>query len=163
MGANAAGARVNWKSVCTLRSEGGLGLKDLISWNVACMVALIRVLLAGQGSLWVAWVNVYVLKGGTFLCGISRDVLTWELELEWAVKYYKGKSLIALILRLAWNAFLYFVWKERNGRIFKSACLDPSSLLHSIEDVVHTRLSGKYIQRSDSIDLQLCCRWGITV
>ncbi|KAL4295399.1 hypothetical protein GQ457_12G022400 [Hibiscus cannabinus] len=28
------------------------------------------------------------------------DALTWELDLEWTVKYYNGKSLIALILRL---------------------------------------------------------------
>ncbi|KAL4297894.1 hypothetical protein GQ457_12G022390 [Hibiscus cannabinus] len=46
-----------------------------------------------------------------------------------------------------------------SGRIFKFICLDPSSLLHSIKNVVHTRLSWKYIQRSDSIYLQLYCKW----
>ena len=32
------GARVKWKDVCHSRSEGVLGLKDMASWNKACIM-----------------------------------------------------------------------------------------------------------------------------
>ena len=34
----AKGARVKWNDVCHPRSEGGLGLKDMASWNKACIM-----------------------------------------------------------------------------------------------------------------------------
>ena len=35
---SAKGARVKWKDICYPKSEGGLGLKDLFSWNQACIM-----------------------------------------------------------------------------------------------------------------------------
>ena len=35
---NARGAKVSWEEICLPKSEGGLGLKDIISWNTACML-----------------------------------------------------------------------------------------------------------------------------
>ncbi|XP_039070448.1 uncharacterized protein LOC120217415 [Hibiscus syriacus] len=32
----ATGARVNWGTICQSKSEGGLGLKDIKTWNKAC-------------------------------------------------------------------------------------------------------------------------------
>ena len=34
----AKGARVIWSSICYPKNEGGLGLKDITSWNKACIV-----------------------------------------------------------------------------------------------------------------------------
>ncbi|XP_039009969.1 uncharacterized protein LOC120138595 [Hibiscus syriacus] len=47
------GARVSWKVICLLKSEGGLGINDVGGWNKSCSVQLIRKLLANDGSLWV--------------------------------------------------------------------------------------------------------------
>ena len=30
--------RVKWKDICHPRSEGRLGLKDILSWNQACIM-----------------------------------------------------------------------------------------------------------------------------
>ncbi|XP_039043535.1 uncharacterized protein LOC120182715 [Hibiscus syriacus] len=62
----AAGARVCWDKICLPKSEGGLGLKNLKNWNRACIVNFIKKILAGEGSLWVAWVNRYVIKEQNF-------------------------------------------------------------------------------------------------
>ncbi|XP_039064795.1 uncharacterized protein LOC120210041 [Hibiscus syriacus] len=53
----AVGARVSWDRICKPKSEGGLGLNDIKSWNKTCMILLIKNLLAVESSLWVAWIH----------------------------------------------------------------------------------------------------------
>ncbi|XP_039009813.1 uncharacterized protein LOC120138412 [Hibiscus syriacus] len=53
------------------------------------------------------------------LCSLSRNVGSWGQELDWALSHLKGKSLIVLILKLAWSCFVYSVWEERNFRLFR--------------------------------------------
>ena len=60
---SAQGARVSWKAICFPKSEGGLGLKDTISWNKACILQNIWAIITKAGSLWIAWLQAYVLKG----------------------------------------------------------------------------------------------------
>ncbi|XP_039040914.1 uncharacterized protein LOC120179370 [Hibiscus syriacus] len=43
--------------VCTLKSEGGLGLRNLVVWSSACCMLLVRNILAVEGSLWIAWIE----------------------------------------------------------------------------------------------------------
>ena len=52
------------------------------------------------------------------LCELRRAVLGWSAELNWAVKKLKGRSLIAIILRAAWRAYVYFIWREKNQRLY---------------------------------------------
>ena len=63
---NARGAKVRWEDICLPKSEGGLGLKDIISWNTACMLQNIWAIICRSGSLWIAWIEEYVLKGKSF-------------------------------------------------------------------------------------------------
>ncbi|XP_048621873.1 uncharacterized protein LOC125591527 [Brassica napus] len=58
-------AKVSWET-CTLdKSEGGLGCRDLVNWNTACILKLIWMLFTCSGSIWVArWIKIRV-GGGT--------------------------------------------------------------------------------------------------
>ena len=60
---SAKGARVSWKEICFPKSEGGLGIKDIESWNNACILQNIWAIISKAGSIWIAWLNEYVLKG----------------------------------------------------------------------------------------------------
>ena len=60
---SAKGARVSWSSVCYPKSEGGLGLKDITNWNKACIIQNIWSIFTKVGSLWIAWIEAYVLEG----------------------------------------------------------------------------------------------------
>ena len=62
----ARGVRVKWQEICYPRSEGGLGLKDIYSWNQACIMQNIWALITKAGSIWIAWIQAYVLKGKDF-------------------------------------------------------------------------------------------------
>ncbi|XP_039071270.1 uncharacterized protein LOC120218393 [Hibiscus syriacus] len=75
------GARVSWKTICLLKSEGGLGIHDIGGWNKSCSVQLIRKLLANNGSLWVVWMRSYTIRNADF----------WQMEVpknaSWSFKY----------------------------------------------------------------------------
>ena len=47
-------ARVSWENVCFPKSEGGLGLEDLVSWNKACVLQSIWAIISKSGSIWIA-------------------------------------------------------------------------------------------------------------
>ncbi|CAA7040466.1 unnamed protein product [Microthlaspi erraticum] len=56
-------ARVAWSTVTTPKEEGGLGIKDLTTWNKACCLKLIWLLFFQSGSIWVAWYTKEILQG----------------------------------------------------------------------------------------------------
>ena len=56
-------AKVAWKDVCTPKSQGGFGLKNLDIWNEALLIKNLWSIAVDKNSLWVKWVNVYKLKG----------------------------------------------------------------------------------------------------
>ncbi|XP_023641338.1 uncharacterized protein LOC111831447 [Capsella rubella] len=63
---SARGAKVAWDTVCTPKEEGGLGLRNLHDINQVFGLKLIWLLFAGNGSLWVAWIEKKVLNGRHF-------------------------------------------------------------------------------------------------
>ncbi|XP_039010400.1 uncharacterized protein LOC120139152 [Hibiscus syriacus] len=76
----AKGTRISWNKLCCPKSEGGLGLKDLSSWNKACMVQLIRKILTSNGSLWVAWIHCYVIKNSGLSDINGSSSLRWSFR-----------------------------------------------------------------------------------
>jgi hypothetical protein len=63
---NAAKAKVSWTEICFPKKEGGLVLKDVEIWNISSVIRHIWSLFAKSGSLWVAWIKEYLLKGKSF-------------------------------------------------------------------------------------------------
>ncbi|CAN1167452.1 Putative ribonuclease H protein At1g65750, partial [Linum perenne] len=56
-------AKVSWKKIAKPKAEGGLDIKDMSTWNIACVARHIWSILCQAGSLWVAWIRCYRLKG----------------------------------------------------------------------------------------------------
>ena len=56
-------ARVSWETVTLTKDEGGLGVKDLHSWNLACILKLVWLLFFRPNSVWVCWFKEVILKG----------------------------------------------------------------------------------------------------
>ncbi|XP_010473894.1 PREDICTED: uncharacterized protein LOC104753325 [Camelina sativa] len=48
-------ARVSWDTLTKTKEQGGLGIRDLATWNMACVLKLIWLLFFRLGSVWVAW------------------------------------------------------------------------------------------------------------
>ena len=47
---------MSWKAICQPKDEGGLGLKDILTWNQACVLQNIWTIITKAGSLWIAWI-----------------------------------------------------------------------------------------------------------
>ncbi|KAE8691842.1 Bifunctional dTDP-4-dehydrorhamnose 3,5-epimerase/dTDP-4-dehydrorhamnose reductase [Hibiscus syriacus] len=75
-----SGARVSWERICMPKSEGGLGIKGIKSWNKVCTIIHIKNLLAGEGSLWVAWTHKYIIKQQNFWSMDIPSTSSWTLR-----------------------------------------------------------------------------------
>ncbi|XP_013630775.1 PREDICTED: uncharacterized protein LOC106336482 [Brassica oleracea var. oleracea] len=56
-------ARVSWETVVLTKRQGGLGVKDLLTWNRACTLRLLWLLFFRPESVWVQWFKEVILKG----------------------------------------------------------------------------------------------------
>lgn len=53
----AAGARVSWGSICTPKSEGGLGIRKLEDFEMVFRLKRVWLFFSASGSLWVPWLR----------------------------------------------------------------------------------------------------------
>ncbi|XP_056857638.1 uncharacterized protein LOC130506964, partial [Raphanus sativus] len=56
-------ARVSWETVTLTKEQGGLGVKDLHKWNLACLLKLVWMLFFRPKSVWVCWFKEVILRG----------------------------------------------------------------------------------------------------
>lgn len=77
-------ANVKWSQVCSPKSVGGLGLRDLFSWNKVFGLKLIWLLFSNSGFLWVAWCKEHKLRRKFFwnLSEKSSGSSTWSQLLK---------------------------------------------------------------------------------
>ena len=94
---------------------------------------------------------------------MHKDVGPWEEELTWAVQRIKGKALISIVLKIAWRAFIYFVWRERNRRLHNELAETPLQLLEQVKDVVRIKLAGLTNVADDDVNRRLCCNWDLMI
>ncbi|KAG4133055.1 hypothetical protein ERO13_D08G071266v2, partial [Gossypium hirsutum] len=82
-------------------------------------------------------------------------------ELAWTILKLKGKSLLVVILKLAWSAYLYVVWRQRNKKYFGASLLTEDTILVQIKEIVRVHLGGSLINRTNPTNASLCTFWGI--
>ncbi|KAI8532530.1 hypothetical protein RHMOL_Rhmol11G0220700 [Rhododendron molle] len=67
---------------------------------------------------------------------IDRGVLAFTDEIAWACNHKAGPSLAHLVFRLSLAASVYWIWRERNFRIFQHQRKDARGLSSQIEEEV---------------------------
>lgn len=55
-----------------------MGLRDLKEWNKACILQHVRSILVEEGSLWIAWIREYVLKGRSYWDASPSSSSSWN-------------------------------------------------------------------------------------
>ena len=59
-------AKVAWSTLCYPLDEGGLGIKNIKTWNKAATLKYVWRLLTEDSSIWAAWVKSVLLRGRCF-------------------------------------------------------------------------------------------------
>ena len=83
------------------------------------------------------------------MCGLRKAVYDWDEKLKWAYQKLKRKSLLSIILRNAWSVYIYFVWKERNDRLYKSKEETSEQVQDQIKQGTRLRLEGLHNVKPD--------------
>lgn len=68
-----------------------------------------------------------------FSRGLSRIARGWLCELSWAEKKLKGKALVSVVLRVAWNVYIHNIRKERNNKRHGKA---PQSMANIFDSII---------------------------
>lgn len=70
-------AKVKWDDVCMPKKEGGLGIKNLRTWNIALLTKHVWKIISGHNSLWVKWVKEYHVKDRNFWDIMNKNNMSW--------------------------------------------------------------------------------------
>ena len=74
--------------------------------------------------------------------GLSRVIGSWQEEFSWVVRTFRGKAIRTIIMRLAWNAHIYFIWHERNRRLHGGHHREEQDIVMFIVNAVNNKLIG---------------------
>ncbi|XP_056848817.1 uncharacterized protein LOC130498972 [Raphanus sativus] len=103
-------ARVGWETVTLTKDQGGLGVKDLHKWNMACILKLIWMLFFRPDSVWVSWFKEVILNGdvSNYWTVRTNSSYSWMVN-----KLIKARELVYPLLRrrLGDGATTYF-WED---------------------------------------------------
>lgn len=90
-------ARVSWETVVLTKRQGGLGVKDLRTWNRACAIRLIWLLFFRPDSVWVQWFKEVILKGSVhnYWSTTPKQSYSWLVN-----KLLKMKTVVFPLMKL---------------------------------------------------------------
>ncbi|XP_074297355.1 uncharacterized protein LOC141628067 [Silene latifolia] len=92
--------RVSWAKVCVPKSEGGLGIKDSITWNHAAIGKLVWWVYCSPDRLLVKWVNQVYIKGRNWAEYTPSADLSWgwksicKVQEKLAPDFHNGQWLL---------------------------------------------------------------------
>ncbi|XP_074288871.1 uncharacterized protein LOC141614018 [Silene latifolia] len=77
-----------WQGLCRPRHEGGLDIKEVLSWNKCQMLRWVWKICYKPESLWASWFSHYVLKGASIWSATSTVSHSWFWKSVIQVKDY---------------------------------------------------------------------------
>ncbi|PKI61843.1 hypothetical protein CRG98_017741 [Punica granatum] len=75
-------------------------------------------------------------------CGIARDVGDWSFEFTWASSTLKGRVVHTIVLKIAWNGYIYSTWRARNLKLHDADCVTEEAIWLWIRGAVRARMMG---------------------
>ena len=71
---------ISWKKVCCLKKEGGLGLRNIETWNLVVVGKLAWHIHHMTKSLWVRWIHGVYTKGANWFIFKPPPPASWVLK-----------------------------------------------------------------------------------
>ncbi|KAK3193377.1 hypothetical protein Dsin_024687 [Dipteronia sinensis] len=100
------GVKICWSDICLPKKEGGLGIKDLSSWNKALMIRHRWILIYGTSNLWSSWIKAYHLKDSNLWEAKAPCTCYWN----WRKLLHLRPLVHPLIRHFIGNGSSTFLW-----------------------------------------------------
>ncbi|GJY51117.1 hypothetical protein Tco_0441964 [Tanacetum coccineum] len=143
-------AKVAWEVVCLPKIEGGLGIRHLEAFNTTliintnlnlfqCLLCLSqpdshdRLFFECTFSLQV-WNHIKAFAGLPRISSSLDDIVDSIISIS------KRRSARGIIAKLVFATSAYFIWQERNGRLFKNQKRSPNLVIECITSKVRLKL-----------------------
>ncbi|GAV57021.1 hypothetical protein CFOL_v3_00560 [Cephalotus follicularis] len=78
VGSSKKGGKVAWSIVCSSKDEGGLGIKDTRSWNLAAIMKIGWDICRRKASEWTDWCYAVLLKNKYFWAAPVTGACSWS-------------------------------------------------------------------------------------
>lgn len=75
-------------------------------------------------------------------CSIYRSVGDWSVELDLAIKLFKGGSFKSVLNRLTRVATIYHMWRERSARVHGGHVYTEEQIIRAIKKDIRLILSS---------------------
>ncbi|XP_074296977.1 uncharacterized protein LOC141627646 [Silene latifolia] len=144
-------SQVSWEKVCVPKNEGGLGIRDSLSWNIGKLVWMIY---SCPDRLWVKWVHQVYLKGTAWTDYTPSGDVSWgwkvicRIKNKLALGYINGQwTLDAKGYSVSSGNDLFIGWliarealKLKDKLYALGNSTDATCLLCGMEDESHSHL-----------------------
>ena len=84
--------------------------------------------------------SAYIWNNIIDKCELIGCPQSWSVLIPWAASSWHGKSVSSSVNRLCLAASVYYIWRERNCRIFKSLTCPPNVTLKAILNTVRSKI-----------------------
>lgn len=91
------------------KSEGGLGLKRLQDWNIACLARLVWLIFSGSESLWISWIQLNLLKRHSFWTVKAYPYHSWS----WKKLLKMRDKFLPMLKFVMGDGTSIFIWHDR--------------------------------------------------
>lgn len=110
-----------------------------------------------------------------FSCGFCREVLrffsrkgvhipeglSWDQVVQFAANCWKGKSIVAIVNKLVLGSLIYFIWQERNMRLFQSLSRSSIQISALVEEAVRFKMLTLKVKCNSRV-LKVLETWNVT-
>lgn len=83
---------------------------------------------------------------------LNHNILPWQEEVKWCIDKFKGKNPMSIIRKLAFNAFIYCIWEERNARLYKGTWKFDYEVYTRIKTLVRKKSSCVKFKTEDTAE-----------
>ncbi|GKB92600.1 reverse transcriptase domain, reverse transcriptase zinc-binding domain protein [Tanacetum coccineum] len=101
------------------------------------------------------WSKVCVLCGMNLIPPRLMDVIAFIIPIS------KGRTVFSILSRLVVAATSYYIWLERNGRLFMNKALSPDQIVHVILSMVRLKFVTFKFKKTSTRSLLLLHQWKI--
>lgn len=129
-------AKVSWYNVCMPKTEGGLGLRNLLAWNRVLCLRFVWLLFSDNSSLWAQYHRYHHTTNQSFWALQESDSDSWAWKQLLKLRA-DGLRFIKPILGTGWKiSFWHDIWTPFGQLINFLGARGPSQLMININATV---------------------------